>query len=683
MNWKNLKLGGKLTVAFGAVTLILIVVAMWSVFGIGDIVKDAEEVIEGNKLRTELESRYVDHLKWASDLNQFINNDEVTTLDVQTDYHKCAFGKWYYGQGRKEAEALVPELKSLFDDIEEPHIHLHESAIKIDEVYEVADKELSTHLLQVKSEHLAWAHQVKDVLVNNRSVKSIDVQKNANLCNFGKWFYSNEAAIIKQNDPEFAAIWNKIEPQHKELHQSVETVERFFQQGNLSAGKNYYMNNTKPLTYQVLQGIDQLIAWNNQKLEGVDKAQEIYNKESLVHLNNVGEKFQEIVDKSKDYILTDEAMLHDASLTKRGVIVLSILAVIIAVTLALVIGRGIIIPLRRGLKFAKEMSAGNLMATVACDTRDEIGELCDALSNMSLRLRDIVTEIIAGANNIASASIQISGTSQSLSQGASEQASSAEEVSASMEEMTSNIQQNTDNAQQTQSISDKAVNGIRDGNKSTEVSVSSMKEIAEKIKIINDIAFQTNILALNAAVEAARAGEHGKGFAVVASEVRKLAERSKVAADEINELSVNGVKISEKAGEQLSLLVPEIEKTAMLVQEITAASNEQNDGAGQISNAIEQLSQITQQNAAASEEMASSSEELSTQAEQLKELIGYFKVDDSLLNKFSKPTNTKNQPAEGLVNNGNAKNKPATTAKNIGYDLFKDEGVEKEFETYK
>jgi methyl-accepting chemotaxis protein len=197
-----------------------------------------------------------------------------------------------------------------------------------------------------------------------------------------------------------------------------------------------------------------------------------------------------------------------------------------------------------------------------------------------------------------------------------------------MEEMASNIQQTTENSEQTQGIVTNAVKGIQEGNKSSEIAVESMKNIAEKIKIINDIAFQTNILALNAAVEAARAGEHGKGFAVVAAEVRKLAERSKIAADEIDELSQSGVSISEKAGKQLAEIVPEIEKTANLIGEITAASNEQNSGAEQVNNAIQQLNQVTQQNAASSEEMATSSEELSSQAEQLKDIIGFFNVGD-------------------------------------------------------
>lgn len=195
-----------------------------------------------------------------------------------------------------------------------------------------------------------------------------------------------------------------------------------------------------------------------------------------------------------------------------------------------------------------------------------------------------------------------------------------------MEEMAANIQQNTDNAQEADKISQKVQSGVQKVGSAAQESLLSIRNISEKIGIINDIAFQTNILALNAAVEAARAGEHGKGFAVVAAEVRKLAERSKLAADEIVTLSGQSVEVTESASDLMGNLVPEIEKTAKLVQEIAAASMEQSSGADQVNSAIQQLNQVTQQNAAASEELATSSEELSSQAEQLKELISYFKL---------------------------------------------------------
>jgi len=279
----------------------------------------------------------------------------------------------------------------------------------------------------------------------------------------------------------------------------------------------------------------------------------------------------------------------------------------------------------------KLIAAGDM--TVEINPRSDKDEMIIALAEMIKSIGEIVSQIQISSDNIADASQQMSSNSQQMSEGASEQASAAEEVSSSMEEMASNIHQNTDNAQQTEKIASKAAEEILEGSKNVNMTVIVMKKIAEKVSIIGDIAFQTNILALNAAVEAARAGEHGKGFAVVAAEVRKLAERSHIAAGEINELTKSSVDVADKAGKQLEEIVPNIQKTAKLVQEITAASIEQNTGTNQINNAINQLNKVTQQNAASAEEMATSSEELSSQADSLKELIGFFKVNSNEIPK--------------------------------------------------
>lgn len=284
--------------------------------------------------------------------------------------------------------------------------------------------------------------------------------------------------------------------------------------------------------------------------------------------------------------------------------------------------------LQKGVNLAKKISEGDLNSTIVMDQKDEIGELVDALNSMVIKLKNIVSEIITGSNSIADASQQISSTSQQLSQGANEQASSVEEVSSTMEEIVGNISQNSDNAKQTESISLSALAGMEDVASRSEKAMIATKLISEKITIINDIAFQTNILALNAAVEAARAGEHGRGFAVVAAEVRKLAERSKIAADEIVGIAKDSVEFVGGAGSKLNEMLPEINKTTKLVQEIAASSLEQSNGSGQVNTALQQLSDVTQQNAAASEELATSAEELASQAEQLKEMILYFKVDD-------------------------------------------------------
>lgn len=287
---------------------------------------------------------------------------------------------------------------------------------------------------------------------------------------------------------------------------------------------------------------------------------------------------------------------------------------------------------------AQMMAAGDL--TVSLQKRSENDELMQSLTDMVKSTAKIISEFRLAAENISSSSQQMSSTAQEMSQGATEQASSAEEVSSSMEQMAANIQQNTENSQQTQKIAVNAAEGITKVAEGAKKTLSNIEEIADKVSIIGEIARQTNILALNAAVEAARAGEHGKGFAVVAAEVRKLAERSQIAAVEIDTLTKTSVRETDESGKLMEALVPEINKTAKLVQEITASSLEQNSGAEQVNNAIQQLNQVTQQNAAASEEVATSSEELSSQAEQLLESVRFFKLEDSVVTKKQQPAKT-------------------------------------------
>ncbi|WP_152044794.1 HAMP domain-containing methyl-accepting chemotaxis protein [Aureimonas psammosilenae] len=304
-----------------------------------------------------------------------------------------------------------------------------------------------------------------------------------------------------------------------------------------------------------------------------------------------------------------------------------------ALWMSLSISRG----LNRSVKLAEDIGAGDLTQTVDAKTRDEIGDLQRAMNTMTLRLREIVGDVANSSSQVASGSQQSSATAEQLSQGSTEQAAATEQASSAMEEMAANIRQNSENATTTEKIAGQASLNADKSGRAVANSVEAMRTIADKIRIVQEIARQTDLLALNAAIEAARAGQHGKGFAVVASEVRKLAERSQTAAAEIGELSSSTLQISEEAGRMLEQLVPDIQRTAELVSEISAACREQNAGAEQINQAIQQLDQVTQQNASAANEMSATAEQLSAEAGRLNERAAYFRLDASPATVMSTP----------------------------------------------
>ncbi len=323
-----------------------------------------------------------------------------------------------------------------------------------------------------------------------------------------------------------------------------------------------------------------------------------------------------------------EANVSTVNSTNTSILICVLVAVIIGLTIGIFVARDILRQVGGEpaviADIANEVAGGNL--TVTLPKGDKTGILA-AIAGMVEQLVDIVTNVQGASDSVSSGSQELSSSSEEMSQGSTEQAAAAEEASSSMEQMAANIRQNADNAIQTEKIAIKSASDAKAGGESVAKTLLAMKDIASKISIIEEIARQTNLLALNAAIEAARAGEHGRGFAVVAAEVRKLAERSQHAAAEISELSGSSVEVAEQAGEMLAKMVPDIQRTAELVQEISAASKEQDTGAEQVNQAIMQLDQVIQQNASASEEMASTSEELSSQADQLQGAISFFKID--------------------------------------------------------
>jgi methyl-accepting chemotaxis protein len=339
----------------------------------------------------------------------------------------------------------------------------------------------------------------------------------------------------------------------------------------------------------------------------------------------------------------------------------------------------LVLALNQIIEKAKLMATGDL--TIALTKRSENDELMKALDDMVKANNSIINEFISAIENIVLASQQLQAVAVQISEGSTEQASSTEEVSSSMEEMVSNINQNADNAKQTERIALQASGDIAEGNKSVTITVDAMKRIAEKITVVGEIAEKTDLLAINAAIEAARAGEQGKGFAVVAAEVRKLAENSQAAAKEIDELSKSSVKTADESGKLLQKIVPDIQKTAVLVQEIAAASLEQNSGANQVNNAIMQLNTVTQKNAAAAEEMSSSAEELASQAEQLKELISFYKtdIDRNALARVQRSSHKQSRP--NVVHNFKPDNSHLSKKQPVGSEA-KQDSIDLSFEQY-
>jgi methyl-accepting chemotaxis protein len=620
---KNIKLGIKIGGGFGVLILIACALGGLAVFNM--------KSVEGDSIR--LAQEYVPEVGIAGEIER---NSQLAMYA----WRGYAFTKGadFLTEGKKKLDDVQRNL-----DTAKAHADKYPALVKMRESVGLAQVKVTEYLKQsVETERLLTVQD--SALVTARDAGDV-------------FFQNAEAFLESQNTAMVNEIGSVSSPEKLiERLQKITQINTIIDLGNavrVTTWRGLGLRNPKLLeeAIQIFPKITQIL----EKLESTTRLEA--NLKQLENIRGAGETYKTNLDiLHRSFIEVDEL---NKLRTKTGGEVLEIaqnfsvagmegtkhiadtavenlnsastvmigglsVGVIIGIFTAIFLTKGITGPVQQGVEFARKLAQGDLTAKLDVDQKDEVGILAQALREMVAKLREIVTEVQSASDNVASGSEELSASAEQLSQGATEQAASVEEVSSSMEEMGSNIRQNADNASQTEKIALKAALDAEAGGKAVVQAVGAMKNIAEKISIVEEIARQTNLLALNAAIEAARAGEHGKGFAVVAAEVRKLAERSGTAAAEISELSSSTVSVADQAGQMLVKLVPDIQRTAELVQEISAASNEQNAGAEQINKALQQLDQVIQQNASASEEMASTSEELSSQAEQLQSSISFF-----------------------------------------------------------
>jgi methyl-accepting chemotaxis protein len=681
MKWKDLSLRIKFGLGFGSIIFLLSVVVLLNYRGVEGIVNNAGQMIDGNALNGNLAQVEVDYLNWANKLTELITNDEVTTLNVESDPRKCAVGQWLYAQGRLEAEKQIPTIAPLLEKFETDHQRLHDTAIEIGRIYRDVDHRLGWFLREKKSDHLNFMNRIMDGLLD-MGADRVDVQSDHRMCKFGKWLYSADTDKIKAADNEFAQLVDAIYAPHKALHASVININGLMVEGRRADALAFFNEHTREKSNQTIAALDRIRDWHDGLIEIREDVHGVYAYETMPAMMQVQKQLQAIREEVRRHILTDEALLNAAQNTKRNVTLVGIAAIIIGTLMAVFITRAVTGIITRSVKFIAQISKGDFSQTLDIDQKDELGTLAASLNNIVSSLGKMIKDVTTGVGTLSSSSKELSSNSQQMSTNSEQTATEADSaavkaeemnakissVAAAMEQASSNmgmvssvadqmaatIDEIAENSEKAHTITTGAMSRTGDASDQVDELGKAAKDIGKVVETITEISEQVNLLALNATIEAARAGDAGKGFAVVASEIKDLARQTAQATGEIKILiegiqtntaiTVNGIGDISTIVAEINTIVTTIstavEEQSVATRGIAENMNQAASGIGEANTNVAQSSmvaseiardvaRVSQKSAEMnndSRQASHSAAELSRLAEELKTMSSRFKV---------------------------------------------------------